>query len=116
MLFPVLSVLALLAVGCGSGSDSPPPGAKKLSFELTDAGCSPRDATAPAGPIFFEAKGASSSVTEIEVLDGEKIVGEKEDITEGLEGSFTVELDPGEYTLRCKGGSQGDGTLKVTGA
>ena len=103
-----------LAAGCGSSEDSPA-GAKTLSFELTDAGCNPHDAKAPAGPITFEVEGASSSVTELEVLDGETILGEKENITEGLSGSFSLTLEEGEYTLRCNGGSEEDGTLTITG-
>ena len=113
-ILPAALALALLAAGCGSSED-PPPGAKLLSFKLTDEGCEPHDAKVPAGPVTFEAEGASSSVTEIEVLEGETIVGEKEDLTEGLTGSFTLTLEPGRYTLRCKGGSDEDGTLTVTG-
>lgn len=110
-------LLALFLAACGSsgGSGSAPAGATTLRFKLTDAGCSPHDAKAPAGPIDFEAEGASASVTELEVLDGETILGEKEDLTEGLSGSFSLTLQEGEYTLRCNGGSAGDGTLKVTG-
>jgi iron uptake system component EfeO len=111
----VPAVLALAAAGCGSSDESAPAGAAKLSFELTDQGCDPHDATAPAGPVAFEVKGAGSSVTELEVLEGEKIIGEKENLTEGLESSFSLELEEGEYTLRCNGGSEEDGTLKITG-
>ena len=107
-------LIALFAAGCGS-SESGPAGAKVLSFELTDQGCNPHDATAPAGPITFEVKGASGSVTELEVLEGETILGERENITEGLEGSFSLTLEEGEYTLRCNGGTEEDGTLRVTG-
>jgi iron uptake system component EfeO len=108
------ALVALLAAGCGSSEDSPA-GAKTLSFELTDAGCDPHDATAPAGPITFDVTGASASVTELEVLEGETLLGERENLTEGLSGSFTLSMEPGEYTLRCNGGSEEDGTLKVTG-
>jgi len=117
---PALAALAvgLLAVAlaaCGSSEDAPA-GAKKLSFKITDAGCIPHDASAPAGPITVEAENdGSSSVTEIEVLDGETILGEKENVTDGLSGSFSLTLEEGEYTLRCNGGDQEDGTLKVTG-
>ena len=70
--------------GCGSSEDAPA-GAKTLSFELTDAGCAPNNANAPAGPVAFEVENTGTAkVTEFEVLDGEKILGEKEDITEGL--------------------------------
>jgi iron uptake system component EfeO len=111
----VLGALGVFAVGCGS-SDDAPAGAKKLSFKLTDAGCDPHDAKAPAGPINFEVENAgSSSVTELEALDGETILGEIENLSEGLSGSFSLTLEKGEYTLRCNGGSEEDGTLTVTG-
>ena len=49
------------------------------------------------------------------MLDGETILGEKENITEGLDGSFSLTLEEGEYTIRCNGGEDEDGTLKVSG-
>jgi iron uptake system component EfeO len=116
MLAASAGLVAVLAAGCGS-SESAPKGAKVLSFELTDEGCAPHDATAPAGPIVFEVEnGGSASVTELEVLEGETILGEKENLSEGLSGSFWLTLDPGKYTLRCSGGSDEDGTLTVTGS
>ena len=84
--FPVRAALTALAVGllalfaaaCGSSEDAPA-GAKKMSFKLTDAGCDPHNAKAAAGPITFEVENdGSSKVTEMEVLDGETILGEKE--------------------------------------
>ncbi len=121
--FPVRLSLAALAVGllapaisgCGT-SDDGPAGAKKMAFELTDAGCDPHDAKAPAGPITFEVENTGSSkVTELEVLDGETILGEVENLSEGLSGHFSLTLEEGEYTLRCNGGDEEDGTLTVTG-
>jgi iron uptake system component EfeO len=109
-----LILLSLVAAGCGSSDDSPA-GAKTLSFEITDDGCSPHDAKAPAGPVTFEAEGASASVTELEVLDGETILGEVENLSEGLTGSFSLTLEQGEYTLRCNGGAEEDGILTITG-
>jgi iron uptake system component EfeO len=113
-----IALLALLASGCGSSSGddtSSGGGATALAFKITDEGCDPHDAKAPAGPINFEVEGDSSSVTELEVLDGETILGEKENLTEGLPGSFSLTLEEGEYTIRCNGGSEEDGTLTVTG-
>ncbi len=110
-------LLAALATGCGSSGDSTSgtAGAKVLSFKITDQGCDPHDVRAPAGPIQFEIEGDSASVTELEVLDGETILGEKENLTEGLTGSFSLTLEEGEYTLRCNGAEDEDGTLKVAG-
>jgi iron uptake system component EfeO len=110
-----LGLVALLVAACGS-SDKAPAGSKEMSFTLTDAGCEPHNANAPAGPIDFEIEnGGTGSVTELEVLDGETILGERENITEGLSGNFSLTLEEGEYTLRCNGGTEEDGTLKVTG-
>jgi iron uptake system component EfeO len=107
--------LSLFIAACGSSGDAPA-GAKQMSLELTDAGCDPHDAKAPAGPITFDVENAgSSSVTELEVLDGDTILGEVENLSDGLSGSFSLTLEKGEYTLRCNGGSDEDGTLTVTG-
>ncbi len=108
-------LLVLFATACGSSED-PPPGAKQLSFELTDEGCLPHEAKAPAGPINFEAENTGSSkVTEIEVMEGDTILGEKENLSDGLSGSFSLTLDAGEYTIYCPGGDVEKGTLTVTG-
>jgi iron uptake system component EfeO len=109
-----LGLLTLFVAACGAG-DKAPAGSKEVTFTLTDEGCSPHDASAPAGPIDFKVKGESAAVTELEVLDGEDILGERENITDGLSGSFALTLEEGEYTVRCNGGSEEDGTLKVTG-
>jgi iron uptake system component EfeO len=110
-----LGLLALSAGACGSNED-PPAGAKTLSFELTDEGCLPHQASAPTGPIAFEAENTGSSkVTEIEIMEGEEILGEKENLSEGLSGSFSLTLDAGRYTVYCPGGDVERGTLTVTG-
>ncbi len=109
------ALLVLFATACGSSED-PPPGAKQLSFELTDEGCLPHEAKAPAGPITFEAENTGSSkVTEIEVMEGDTILGEKENLSDGISGSFSLTLDAGEYTIYCPGGDVERGTLTVAG-
>ena len=115
LLVAALGALALFVSACGSSDDETTAGATAMRFKITDAGCDPHDAKASAGPITFDVEGASSSVTELEVLDGETILGEKENLTEGLSGSFSLTLEEGEYILRCNGGSEEDGTLTVSG-
>src|SRR5215475_972611 len=110
-----IALVALLAAGCGS-SDDAPAGARKMAFELTDAGCVPNTAKAPAGPINFEVENTGTSkVSELEVLDGETILGEVENLSDGLSGSFALTLEEGEYTLYCPGGDTDKGTLMVSG-
>jgi iron uptake system component EfeO len=112
----VAGLLAAFATACGSSDDEAPVGATAISIKLTDAGCNPQNAKAPAGPINFEVENdGSGSVTEMEVLDGETILGEKENLSEGLSGSFALTLEEGEYILRCNGGEEEDGTLTVSG-
>ena len=107
--------LTVLAAGCGSSGDAPK-GAKTMPFELTDAGCVPNEAKAPAGPITFEVENAGTSkVSEFEVLDGDTILGEVENLSDGFSGSFSLTLEQGEYTLYCPGGDDERGTLTVSG-
>jgi iron uptake system component EfeO len=109
-------VLALGVSACGS-SDEAAAGARTVSFKLTDAGCEPHDAKAPAGPITFEIENAGTSkVTEMEIMEGDKVLGEEENITDGLNGSFSATLEAGDYKIYCPGGSEEKGTLTVTGA
>lgn len=106
--------LTIGLTACGS-SDDPPAGAKTIKFKLTDAGCEPHDAKAPAGPIAFEIENAGTSkVTEMEILEGDDVVGEEENIADGLSGSFSATLGAGRYTIYCPGGTDEKGTLTVT--
>ena len=105
---------------CGDAPRPASPGSPataQLTFTLTDAGCDPIDAEAAAGPITFEAENASSNpdVHELEVLDGETVLGETPDLREGDSGSFTLTLEQGEYTLLCPGTDGDSGTLTVSG-
>ena len=110
-----VGLLSLFTAACGSSEDAPA-GAKKVTFKLTDAGCEPHHAKAPAGPIEFEIENAGTSkVTEFEVLDGETILGEKENLSDGLSGSFALTLERGEYVIYCPGGDDDRGTLTVSG-
>ncbi|MGN6663719.1 MAG: cupredoxin domain-containing protein [Solirubrobacterales bacterium] len=111
-----LALVSAIALGACGSSDEVPADAKKIAFKLTDEGCEPHDATAPAGPIAFEIENAGTSkVTEMEVMEGEKVLGEEENITDGLEGGFSATLEAGEYTIYCPGGSVEKGTLTVSG-
>jgi iron uptake system component EfeO len=111
-----IAIGSLILAGCGD-SDDAPAGATKLSFKLTDAGCDPAQAHAPAGPVTFDVTNdGAAGVTELELLDGDTILGERENLSDGLSGDFTVTLDAGTYTLYCPGGDSAErGTLTVTG-
>jgi iron uptake system component EfeO len=111
------SVLTVVLAACGN-SDDAPAGTKKVAVTLTDAGCEPAALKLDAGPTSFEVTNTGTGrVTEFEVLDGSKILGEKENIAPGLSGSFVITLQPGSYTLACPGGkSASSGELTVGGS
>src|SRR4051812_4921177 len=101
-----VGLLAVFAAACRSSEDAPA-GATKMVFKLTDAGCIPPNAKAPAGPIDFQIENdGSSKVTEMEIMDGETILGEKENLSDGLSGSFALTLEKGEYVIYCPGGDE----------
>ena len=121
-----LLVLALIVAGCGSSTSSDGStsrasasagGPRHVAVTLTDAGCSPAALRVPSGPTTFEVtnKGAAA-VTELEVMKGSRILGEVENVADGLHNSFSLTLQPGAYKLNCPGGkSAPTGVLTVTG-
>jgi FTR1 family protein len=117
----LLLALMLFVVSCGSSGDSGGPktaGSKTVSITLTDAGCEPAQLKLNAGPTTFEvANAGTTKVSEFEILDGNRILGEKENLVSGLSGKFDLNLKPGSYTISCPGGtSTATGPLVVAGA
>jgi iron uptake system component EfeO len=101
-----LAALALLALGASAcGADDSASGANVVDVKITSAGCEPAELTVPAGATTFNVTNdGAADVTEFEVLDGEKILGEAENIAPGLSGKFSLTLDAGEYVTYCPGG------------
>src|SRR5262245_4598083 len=127
-LIAVALALPLVLAACGGGSDSSSGSASssggseqvkpnEVAVKIVDLGCEPGTLDLPAGPTVFKVQNdGASKVTEYEILDGDRILGEAENIAPGLSGEFSVTLRAGDYTLYCPGGtSQERGTLKVTG-
>ena len=116
----VVTAAALLLVACGSNDDESSgasAGVKQVAVKLTDAGCEPATMKLNAGRTEFKVtNGGTGRVSEFEVLDGSRILGEKENLVAGLSGSFTVNLKPGQYSISCPGGkTAATGTLAVGG-
>ncbi len=107
-----------LVAGCGSsGGGTSAANTRNVTIALIDSGCKPAQMQLPAGPTTFKVTGGGAgNVTEFELLEGTHIVGEVENVTPGLERSFSVTLHAGRYTLSCPGGTTaGKGVLRVTG-
>jgi FTR1 family protein len=112
-----LVLLALLVLAACGSADTAPAGARQVAVKLTDAGCEPASLKLAAGQTTFTITNAGTGrVSEFEVLDGSRILGEKEHLVAGLSGSFTLNLEPGTYALSCPGGkSAATGELRVAG-
>jgi iron uptake system component EfeO len=89
-----------------------------IEITLSDSGCEPRSISATAGPTTFHVTNdGSAAVTEFEVLQGDHILGEVENVIPGADRSFSITLDEGSYTTKCPGGSDFEaGTLEVAAA
>jgi iron uptake system component EfeO len=104
------------AGACGASTHEA--GSKNVAVTLTDSGCTPDQIHVPAGPVNFEiTNGGTSAVSEMELKDESGVIlGEAENVVEGIPGSFSLNLDPGRYIVNCPTGSEEDqGTLEATG-
>jgi iron uptake system component EfeO len=114
-IIPVGAALVAAVALAACGKDDESKGGRNVEIKLTDAGCSPLHLRLPAGPTTFEATNdGTAKATEFEVLQGDRVLGEKENITEGLSGKFSLDLAPGRYQIWCGQGTP-KGTLEVTG-
>jgi FTR1 family protein len=115
----ITAVAALLLTACGSNDDasSGSSGSKQVAVKLTDAGCEPATLKLDAGPTEFKVtNGGTGRVSEMEVLSGSRILGEKENLVPGLSGTFSINLKPGQYSMSCPGGkTAATGAITVGG-
>jgi iron uptake system component EfeO len=114
----LLAVAALAVTGCAAnktgGASS---GTAKVTIELTDDGCRPSPSQVAAGPVTFEVKNSGASkVTEAELLRGGVIVGEKENLSPGLSGTFSLRLGGGKYQILCPNAKTEKTDFTVTGS
>jgi len=94
-----------------------PAGAKSstVKVEINDDGC-PAKLTVKAGPTNFKVSNTGSGdVSEFEILSGDRIIGEVENVAPGLNKEFSLTLKAGNYTTYCPGGSRDKGKLVVKG-
>lgn len=79
-------------------------------------GCELNSTAFGAGGLTFKiANKDATAVSEVELLSGERIVGEKENVPPGLGGQFAVNVAAGKYTLYCPGAATEKQTITVTG-
>jgi iron uptake system component EfeO len=110
------TVAAVALAACGNSASSK--GSRQIAVTLTDSGCTPRQIGVAAGPVTFNVtNGGTSKVSEMELKRSDGVIlGESENVVEGIKGSFSLNLDPGRYVVSCPTGEDEDqGTLLASG-
>jgi iron uptake system component EfeO len=99
-----------------AGSDD---GTGPVTVKATDSECGLSRADVKSGTSTFSISNGGSKVTEVYVYaEGDRVMGEVENIGPGLKRDLIVELPTGKYSVVCKPGMIGDGIrgdLTVTG-
>ena len=113
LLVAALSSAVLVAGLAGSAAAK----SNTVKVDINDDGC-PAKLTIKAGPTTFKVTNSGSGdVSEFEILKGDSIVGEVENVAPGLNKQFSLTLKAGTYNTLCPGGSEhSKGKLIVKGA
>ena len=95
-------------------------GVSQVNITMTsdnDGTCLVDHSLTKAGPVTFTVVNkTATSLTELELLSDNRILGEKENLAPGLPAvKFTVTLDGGEYQIYCPGAAQELVNFTVTG-
>ncbi len=119
-LLAALTTASCGGADAGSGEASGGGGtADAIPVAASDSACDVASSELPAGTHSFEVTNSGAQVTEFYVYaDGDRVMGEVENIAPGLTRELLVELPAGDYEATCKPGMTGDGIrsdLSVTG-
>ncbi|HTA05697.1 MAG TPA: iron uptake system protein EfeO [Solirubrobacteraceae bacterium] len=110
------TVATIGLTACGNSTSSK--GSKQVAVTLTDSGCTPQHIDVASGPVTFDVtNGGTSKVSEMELKNASGVIlGESENVVEGIKGTFSLNLDAGKYVVNCPTGDAEDqGTLLATG-
>jgi iron uptake system component EfeO len=114
-----IAVLGLCLSACASDPSESTSASGDLTVQATDSECNVSASKLDAGPSTFKVTNKGSKVTEFYVYaEGDRIMGEVENVGPGLSRELVVDLPKGTYEGACKPGMIGDGirqTLNVTG-
>jgi iron uptake system component EfeO len=114
-----LTALTLAACGGGSSSGDAGTAGDDIAVAAADDSCEVASSELPAGVHQFTVTNSGSKVTEFYVYaDGDRVMGEVENIAPGVARELRVELPAGNYEATCKPGMIGNGirsALTVSG-
>jgi iron uptake system component EfeO len=111
----VMTIAALSLTACADDAKT----SGDLTVNVSDSSCKVSQTDLKAGPSTFRVTNKGSKVTEFYVYaEGDRIMGEVENIGPGLSRNLVVDLPKGTYEGACKPGMVGDGIrekISVTG-
>jgi iron uptake system component EfeO len=111
--------LAACGGGSGSGSSASDTAGDGIAVAAGDDSCAVATADLDAGTHRFTVTNSGSKITEFYVYaEGDRVLGEVENIAPGVARELLVQLPAGTYETACKPGMIGDGirtTLTVSG-
>ncbi|HEV7870226.1 MAG TPA: iron uptake system protein EfeO [Modestobacter sp.] len=119
----LIGLTSLTLAACGGSNSSAGGGSDTAGDDIpvaaTDDACDVASSKLDAGVHQFTVTNSGSKVTEFYVYaDGDRVMGEVENIAPGVARELRVELPAGNYEATCKPGMIGDGirsALTVTG-
>ena len=118
----VLALATAAAAGCSSsrwsGGSTASTKTSKVTIELTPQGCMPKPAKISAGQVDFTVANKDAdavSEAELRTADMSRILAEQENLSPGLSGGFSLNIQPGSYKISCPGASQSRWTFTVSG-
>jgi iron uptake system component EfeO len=105
---PALASCTDNTIGAGgkSGTDD-----RTISVTATDSSCKLSTDQAPSGNLVYKIENSGNKVTEFYLYgaDGQRIVGEVENVGPGLSRDLVLDVPPGKYVPACKPGMVGHG-------
>lgn len=87
----------------------------RVQVTLTESGCEPSAISVPPGPVVFEVVNLGGDIGEFEILQGDFVVDEVENIVPTFQANLATRVDGGEYVTVCYTLQSPRGTLSVTG-
>nr|WP_240894920.1 iron uptake system protein EfeO [Kineococcus siccus] len=110
----------LLLAACGGGAQAEGSAAEGsvVTVTISDDRCTAEPDSVSAGSTTFNVTNEdASAVTEAELVNaGGRILGERENLTPGLKASFSLKVEPGDYSIQCPNAATELTPFTVTGA
>lgn len=101
-----LAAVAVVTTACSG----PPEDGRSISVSADDTSCTLSSPNGEAGRLTFEVDNKGGKVTEFYLYaEGDRVLGEVENIKAGTSKTLNVEVVAGKYTAACKPGMSGGG-------